>query len=86
MWDNWGIGIIATAQAFGLKTMIGCMGESSISIAAAAAVSGVLDHIDLDSHLNLNPTCTGAPLVNELPCPQNYQVMVVDLNRSYSLN
>lgn len=62
--------IIATAQAFGLKTMIGCMGETSISIAAGAAVSGALDHIDLDSHLNLNPDpCDGAPLVNEITMP-----------------
>ncbi len=64
--------IISTAQAFGLKTMIGCMGETSISIAAGAAVSGVLDHIDLDSHLNLNPDpCEGAPLVNEVIVPTN---------------
>lgn len=62
--------IIATAKAFGLQTMIGCMGESSISIAAGAAVSGALDHIDLDSHLNLNPDpCEGAPLINEITMP-----------------
>ena len=35
--------------------MIGCMSESSVSIAAAASISGVIDHIDLDSHYNLNP-------------------------------
>nr|WP_299344342.1 dipeptide epimerase [Allomuricauda sp.] len=62
--------IISTAKAFGLKTMIGCMGETSISIAAGASVSGMLDHIDLDSHLNLNPDpCEGAPLVNEIITP-----------------
>ncbi|WP_343486249.1 dipeptide epimerase [Allomuricauda sp. d1] len=62
--------IIATAHAHKLKTMIGCMGETSISIAAGAAVSGMLDHIDLDSHLNLNPDpCEGAPLVNEITMP-----------------
>ncbi|TKD65993.1 dipeptide epimerase [Flavobacterium sp. ASW18X] len=62
--------IIHTAYAFGLKTMIGCMGESSVSIAAGAAVSGMLDHIDLDSHLNLNPDpCSGAPLVNQIIMP-----------------
>ncbi|MEM1336223.1 MAG: dipeptide epimerase [Bacteroidota bacterium] len=62
--------IISTAYAFGLKTMIGCMGETSISIAAGAAVSGMLDHIDLDSHLNLNPDpCEGAPLINEITMP-----------------
>ncbi len=47
--------IIATARAHGLKTMIGCMSESSIGIAAAASISGITDHIDLDSHLNLKP-------------------------------
>ena len=64
--------ITATAHAFGLKTMIGCMGESSISIAAGAAVSGALDHIDLDSHLNLNPDpCEGAPLLDEITMPMD---------------
>ncbi len=64
--------IIATAKAFNLKTMIGCMGESSISIAAGAAVSGALDHIDLDSHLNLNPDpCEGAPLVSGITMPMD---------------
>jgi len=51
--------IIATAKAFGLKTMVGCMSESSISIAAAAALSGVLDHIDL------------APLINGITLPSD---------------
>ncbi len=62
--------ILSTAYAHGLKTMIGCMGETAISIAAGAAISGVLDHIDLDSHLNLNPDpCEGAPLVNGITTP-----------------
>jgi muconate cycloisomerase len=47
--------IVATARAHGLGTMIGCMGESSVSIAAGAALSALFDHIDLDSHLNLDP-------------------------------
>jgi muconate cycloisomerase len=47
--------IVATARAFGLKTMIGCMSESSVAIAAGAAIGALFDHIDLDSHLNLNP-------------------------------
>jgi muconate cycloisomerase len=57
--------IVATARAFGLKTMIGCMGESSVSIAAGAALSELFDFIDLDSHLNLDPDpAEGAPLVD----------------------
>ncbi len=66
--------IVAVARAFKLKTMIGCMGESALSISAGAAISGLLDHIDLDSNLNLAPDpCSGAELVegvvmpNELP-------------------
>lgn len=51
--------IVATARAHGLQTMIGCMGESSVSIAAGAALGALLDHIDLDSHFNLNPDPAG---------------------------
>ena len=47
--------IVATARAHRLKTMIGCMGESSIAIAAGASIGALFDHIDLDSHLNLDP-------------------------------
>ncbi len=47
--------IVATARAHGLQTMIGCMGESSVAIAAGAAIGALFDHLDLDSHLNLNP-------------------------------
>ena len=50
-----GIRILNVAKAYGLKTMIGCMSESSISIAASASISGIIDYIDLDSHYNLNP-------------------------------
>lgn len=67
-----GLRIIATAKAFGLKTMVGCMSESSISIAAAAALSGVLDHIDLDSHYNLAPDPSeGAPLIEGITMPSD---------------
>ena len=62
--------IIAVARAHNLKTMIGCMGESSMSISAGAAISGLLDHVDLDSHLNLSPDpCTGARLVDGIVMP-----------------
>jgi muconate cycloisomerase len=47
--------VVATCRAFGLKTMIGCMGESSIAISAGAALGCLFDYIDLDSHLNLEP-------------------------------
>lgn len=47
--------IVATARAHGLQVMIGCMGESSVAIAAGAAIGALFDHIDLDSQINLNP-------------------------------
>lgn len=51
--------IVAAARAHGLKTMIGCMSESSVAIAAGAAIGAFFDHIDLDSHLNLDPDPAG---------------------------
>ncbi len=62
--------IVATARAFGLQTMIGCMGESSISIAAGASLGALFDYIDLDSHLNLDPDpCDGAPFAKGVTLP-----------------
>ena len=62
--------IVAVARAFGLQTMIGCMGESSISISAGAALGALFDHIDLDSHLNLAPDpATGAILKDGVLVP-----------------
>ena len=62
--------IVATARAHGLKTMIGCMGESSVSIAAGASLSALFDYIDLDSHLNLDPDpATGAPFEQGITLP-----------------
>ena len=64
--------IVAVARAFRLKTMIGCMGESSLSISAGAAISGLMDHIDLDSHLNLAPDpCFGAELIDGVVVPND---------------
>lgn len=62
--------IVATARAFGLGTMIGCMGESSVSIAAGASIGALFDYIDLDSHLNLDPDpASGAPFVDGVTLP-----------------
>lgn len=62
--------IVAAARAHHLKTMIGCMSESSVAIAAGAAISALFDHIDLDSHLNLNPdVADGAPIVEGVIVP-----------------
>ncbi len=62
--------IVATARAHGLQTMIGCMGESSISISAGASIGALFDHIDLDSHLNLAPDpATGAEYIGGVVTP-----------------
>jgi L-alanine-DL-glutamate epimerase-like enolase superfamily enzyme len=62
--------IIQVARSYGLKTMIGCMSESSISIAAAASLTGIIDHVDLDSHYNLAPdVAEGAPLMEGITMP-----------------
>lgn len=64
--------IIATARAHGLKTMIGCMGESSMSISAGVSISGIINYIDLDSHLNLDPDpCIGAVLTDGIMMPND---------------
>lgn len=68
------IRMVATARAHHLQTMIGCMSESSIAISAAASICALFDHIDLDSHLNLDPDpakgaefINGAIIPNQLP-------------------
>jgi L-alanine-DL-glutamate epimerase-like enolase superfamily enzyme len=60
-----GLKILSTAKLHGLKTMIGCMSESSVAIAASASISGIIDFVDLDSHYNLNPDPSfGTELIN----------------------
>jgi L-alanine-DL-glutamate epimerase-like enolase superfamily enzyme len=62
--------LVAVARAHGLQTMIGCMGESSVAISAAASIGALFDHIDLDSHLNLNPDpAAGARWVDGVVLP-----------------
>ena len=64
--------IIKAARAHGLQTMIGCMSESSMAISAAAALGGAIDHIDLDSHLNLAPDpCAGARMQDGVVTPRD---------------
>jgi L-Ala-D/L-Glu epimerase len=64
------LNILSVAQSYQLETMIGCMSESSVAIAAGAALTGLIDHVDLDSHYNLNPDpATGAPMVNGITMP-----------------
>jgi len=39
------------AKALGMKTMLGCMVSSSISVTAAAHLSPLVDYADLDGNL-----------------------------------
>ena len=56
--------MIATARAHGLKIMLGCMVESSLAITAAAQLSPLVDHADLDGcFLVSNDPFVGARLV-----------------------
>lgn len=57
--------MVATARAHRLKTMIGCMSESSVAISAASSIGSLFDYIDLDSHLNLDPDPARGSELNE---------------------
>jgi muconate cycloisomerase len=66
--------ILNVAKSHGLKTMIGCMSESSVSISAGASITGIIDYVDLDSHYNLDPDpsegtsmVNGITMINSLP-------------------
>ena len=43
--------MIGIARALGMKTMLGCMVSSSVSVTAAAHLSPLVDYADLDGNL-----------------------------------
>ncbi len=45
--------MVHTARALGLRLMIGCFAETSLSISAGSALGSLFDFVDLDSQLNL---------------------------------
>jgi L-alanine-DL-glutamate epimerase-like enolase superfamily enzyme len=45
--------LIHTARAHGLKVLVGCYGNSALANTGAAQLGGLVDYLDLDSHLNL---------------------------------
>lgn len=52
--------MVNLAQAYGLRTMLGCFVSSSLAIAPALAIASTVDMIDLDGHLLLaNDPFTG---------------------------
>ena len=48
--------IIHTAKTFDLKIMLGCFGETDVSISGALTLSYLADYLDLDSILNIDKT------------------------------
>ncbi|MEO8515573.1 MAG: enolase C-terminal domain-like protein [Flavobacterium sp.] len=57
--------LIAAANLFGFKTMIGCMTESTIGISAGAVLSPLVDFADLDgANLIANDMANGSKIVN----------------------
>ncbi len=52
--------MIARAKALGMKTMVGCMNESSVGISAIAHLLPLLDYVDMDGTLLIaNDPATG---------------------------
>ena len=45
--------MIYTARAHGMLVMLGCMVETSLGIAAAAQLTGLVDFVDLDGAMLL---------------------------------
>ncbi len=57
--------MIQVAKALGMKTMLGCMVSSSISVTAAAHLSPLVDYADLDGNLLIsNDAYSGVRVVN----------------------
>jgi L-alanine-DL-glutamate epimerase-like enolase superfamily enzyme len=57
--------MIEKAKSLGLKTMVGCMTESSVGISAIAHLTPILDYVDMDGALLIkNDVATGVKLEN----------------------
>jgi L-alanine-DL-glutamate epimerase-like enolase superfamily enzyme len=57
--------MIEKAKSLGLKTMVGCMTESSVGISAIAHLTPLLDYVDMDGALLLkNDIAEGVTLTN----------------------
>ena len=57
--------MISKAKSLGLKTMVGCMTESSVGISAIAHLAPILDFVDMDGALLLkNDIASGVKLEN----------------------
>ncbi|HEY9696627.1 MAG TPA: dipeptide epimerase [Trichocoleus sp.] len=57
--------MVHTAKACGLQVMFGCYSDSALANTAAAHLSPLADHLDLDSHLNLKDDPFTGALIQE---------------------
>ncbi len=65
-----GVRMAHAARALGLGVMLGCMIESGLGIAAAAAIASLCDHVDLDGNLLLaRDPWRGVELVDGVQTP-----------------
>ncbi|WP_439482089.1 mandelate racemase/muconate lactonizing enzyme family protein [Cyclobacterium plantarum] len=48
-----GLRMLQEAKTLGMKTMVGCMTESSVGISAIAHIAGMLDYVDMDGAMLL---------------------------------
>ena len=65
--------MIDTARKLGLKTMVGCMTESSVGIAAVAQLLPLLDYVDMDGALLISNDIAKGPVLanNRIELPQH---------------
>jgi L-alanine-DL-glutamate epimerase-like enolase superfamily enzyme len=63
---------VAAARALGLRTMLGCMCESTLGIAAGCQVASAFDHVDLDGNvLMVGDPYAGVELVDGVQLPSD---------------
>src|SRR5690606_23066606 len=48
-----GLRMLEEAKSYGMKTMVGCMTESSVGISAIAHIAAMLDYVDMDGAMLL---------------------------------
>lgn len=59
------LALIHAAQAMGLQVMVGCYSDMALANTALAHLTPLVDHVDLDSHLNLrDDPFQGATVIN----------------------
>jgi L-Ala-D/L-Glu epimerase len=64
--------MVSAARAIGLGTMLGCMIESGLGIAAGAHIASLFDHVDLDGNLLLaSDPWPGLDLVDGVQVPSS---------------